>query len=84
MSEIDYTNSTLLKSIVQETDSLENKTRKEISKKQFEIFKDRAAHFVKEYLRAAYTTETVNEMPIIGSINLAKRVVSKEAALYIN
>jgi hypothetical protein len=84
MSEIDYLNSQIRKSLVADLKNNENEQRKKTSVKQFEIFKDRALYFVKEYLKGFYAQDTINEMPLIGSINLAKRVVTKEAGLYVN
>lgn len=84
MSEIDYLNTGIRKVLIEDLKSPENEERKKLSVKQFEIFKDRALYFVREYLKSFYSQDTINEMPLIGSINLAKRVVTKEAGLYVN
>lgn len=68
--------------IIREIEAPENKQRKALSLKQFEIFNDRQHQFVLEYLRGQFSEKTVREMPIISSINLARRIVKQEASLY--
>jgi hypothetical protein len=68
--------------LIREIDGPENKARKAQSLRQFEIFNDRQHQYVLEYLRGQFSEKTVREMPIISSINLARRVVKQESSLY--
>lgn len=68
--------------LIKEIEGEENKARKAASLKQFEIFNDRQKQYVIEYLQGQFSEKTVTEMPIIASINLARRVVKQEATLY--
>jgi hypothetical protein len=69
--------------ILQETNSQENIDRKKVSAAQYDIFQDMILPYVKSYLKGFLSAETVNEMPLIASVNLARRIVTKEAAIYI-
>lgn len=70
------------KLIIQEIEGPENKARKATSLRQFEIFNDRQHQYVLEYLRTQFAEKTVKEMPVISSINLARRICKQEASLY--
>ena len=60
----------------------ENKERKNISLKQYEILNDRLYQYVYDYLKTQFADKTVKEMPIISSVNLSQRIVKQEASLY--
>jgi hypothetical protein len=62
--------------------SSENTSRKSESLKAFEIYNDRIRKYVVDYLLGQYSKSTVSDYVIISSINLAKRIASKEASLY--
>lgn len=79
---IDFLNPSARKNILDEIRGKENKNRKAESLKQFEILSDRQHQYVVEYLREQFSQKTVKEMPVISSINLAKRITTKEASLY--
>jgi hypothetical protein len=79
---LNYGNLQLRKNIVDEILSNNNKIQKNDSLKQFEIFRGRLLPYVKQYLQGMLSNDTVNEMPIVSSINLAKRVVKSTATLY--
>jgi hypothetical protein len=68
--------------ILKDIESDENKARKAESLKQYEIFSDRQHKYVVEYLESQFSKKTVREMPIISSINLARRCVTAEASIY--
>lgn len=68
--------------IIDNIDSNENKSRKNISVKQKEVYSDNLLPYVREYLRGFYTTQAFNELPIIASVNLSSRIVNQEASLY--
>lgn len=70
--------------ILDEINSAENLERKAISLKQFEIFNDRIHQYVIEHLTSQFSAKTVKEMPVISSINLARRIVKQEASIYRN
>jgi hypothetical protein len=77
-----YTNKETLESIVDGIKGTENVERKKESLKQFEIFQDRLKAYVQEYLRSFYSPQTLLEIPIVSSVNLARRIVIQEASLY--
>ena len=77
-----YLNEALRKQIIDEIKQQENINRKQISIAQYEIMKDRILNQVKNYLLGFYSAETLEEMPIFGCINLAKRIIQEEAAIY--
>lgn len=79
---MNYNSPELLLSILQAIDSRENIERKNISFAQYEIFQDNLMPAVKTYLKSMYSSKTLEEMPIIGSVNLARRVVIQEASIY--
>jgi hypothetical protein len=60
----------------------ENKQRKAASLKQFEIYSDRLTQYVKEYLESQFSKNTVKQMPLVSSINIAKKIVNQEASIY--
>jgi len=68
--------------IIREIEAPENKQRKATSLMQYEIFNDRQQQYVIEYLKKQFAYQSVKEMPVITSINLARRVVKAEASLY--
>jgi hypothetical protein len=68
--------------IIDESKANENVQRKKVSFGQFEIFKDRILQQVKAYLEGFYSKDTIQNTPIVSSVNLARRIVRKEASLY--
>ena len=79
---LNYGNKDLRRSIIADSQTDENKKRKDISMAEFEIFQDNLMPYVKKYLQGMYSQQTMDEMPIIGSVNLAKRIVNQEASIY--
>jgi|LakMenEpi03Aug12_release.lakeMendotaPanAssembly.Ray.scaffolds.fasta_scaffold33913_9 hypothetical protein len=75
-------NPTVRRQIIEESKGSENVERKKISFGQFEIFKDRILQQVKAYLEGFYSKDTIQNTPIVSSVNLARRIVKKEASLY--
>lgn len=67
--------------IVREIEGEENKRRKAISFQQMEIYGGRLDQYVKQYVRSRYG-DGARTMPIISSINIAKRIVEKSSSLY--
>lgn len=78
----DYKNPALIKRVMSEIESFENRKRKDQSLKQFEVYMDRMEPFVKKYLEKWYSGEDVMDLPLITSINLCKRIVKQEAGVY--
>lgn len=68
--------------LIDDINSFENKDRKAESLKQVEIFNDRLSQYVYEKLREKYSENTVREMPVIDSINLARRITKEESGVY--
>jgi hypothetical protein len=75
-------NPTVRRQIIEESKGNENVERKKVSFGQFEIFKDRILQQVKTYLEGFYSRDTIQNTPIVSSVNLARRIVKKEASLY--
>jgi hypothetical protein len=84
MTDINLMNPTFLKQVLDEIKNDENVVRKKESIRQTEIFSDRFYRFVKDYLIKQYGSEQAENMPIIACINLAKRIIKKEAGIYLN
>lgn len=82
MPELNYLDDSIRTRLLEEIESYENIDRKKLSFAQVEIIQDRVYESVRTYLKAFYTDDTLKEMPIFGSINLAKRIVENEAAVY--
>lgn len=68
--------------LIELTFSSENKRRKTMSLRQTEIYNDRLLQAVYERIAARFSEETAMTMPIVASINLAKRIVDQEASIY--
>ena len=68
--------------IINDINSENNKARKQVSFRQFEVQGDRIQQFVKENLRGFLDGDSVREMPIVSSINVQKAVVDKKATIY--
>jgi hypothetical protein len=79
---LDLKNYEQRKVFLEEIQSNENTDRKDQSFVSYEVFNDRLYRYVKEYLLSQFSEKTVLEMPIISSVNIAKRVVVKEASIY--
>jgi hypothetical protein len=75
-------NPNVRRQIIDESKASENVERKKVSFGQFEIFKDRILQQVKAYLEGFYSKDTIQNTPIVSSVNLARRIVKKEASLY--
>lgn len=68
--------------LIRDIKSTENKGRKYESLRQTEIFNDRIYQHVYERLLRRSAKSTVLEMPIVSSLNLARRVTKQEASIY--
>ena len=75
-------NENIRSQIIEETESSENIQRKKASFNQYEIYRDRILQQVKSFLEGFYSKATIDNTPIVASVNLAKRIVDKEASLY--
>jgi hypothetical protein len=64
----------------------ENVDRKKIGYRDTDIYRDNMHRYVLDWLkeRAHLTDETIEEIPVVSSINLTKRVVDQEASIYKN
>lgn len=70
------------KKVIEETRSTENDGRKAESLQQVEIFNDRILQHVKERLKRNFEEGTISEMPLVSSLNLARRIAKQEASIY--
>ena len=70
------------KKVIQYIESKDNLGRKNESWKQSEIYKDRLKSFVLDELRSQFSEQTVTEMPLVKSVNIAKRCVNNQAIIY--
>lgn len=77
-----YANPLVTKKLAEEIKGPENIERKNISLKQFEVFMDRMEPYVKDYLKTFYNADDVECLPVISSINLARRITTQEASIY--
>ena len=77
-----YSDISVRKAIIAEIENRENGERKKVSNKQIDVYKDNLLPYVSEYLKPFYSSAAFKELPIIASINLAKRIVNQEASLY--
>ena len=68
--------------IIKEIKGTENEARKVESLRQVEIYNDRIYQHVWERLRRNFSQNTLSEMPVIASINLARRIAKQEASIY--
>jgi len=75
-------NSNVRSQVLEASNGYENVERKKVSFQQSEIYKDRIYQAVKSYLEGFYSTNTIENTPIVASVNLARRIVNKEASLY--
>lgn len=70
------------KRVVEWIESNENKGRKTSSYQASEILNDRIKPYVIEELRQQFSEQSVREIPIVSSVNIAKRVVNQLACIY--
>jgi hypothetical protein len=70
------------KSVIDQINGDENRRRKNDSLKRFDIYQKRQERYILEKLRSEYSAQTVQEMRVISSINLARRIVDEKASLY--
>lgn len=79
---VNYLNELVTKKLADEIGGAENVERKNISLKQFEVYMDRMLPYVKYYLEQFYNEEDIKSVPVISSINLARRITNQEASIY--
>jgi hypothetical protein len=72
------------KKVIQFTESKDNIGRKAESYRQTEVYYDRLKNFVVEELRQQFSEQTISEMPLVKSVNIAKRCVNNQAMIYSN
>jgi hypothetical protein len=79
---INYADRNILKTIADEIKAPENNKRKDESIAQFEVFMDRMKPYVDRYMLCFYNQDDIQNVPVISSINLARRIVKQEASIY--
>ena len=72
------------KMLLEDIESSENKARKYESLRQTEIYNDRIFDHVYERLLRRTNQKTLLEVPIVSSVNLARRICKQEASIYKN
>ena len=70
------------KAVIDHIESNANLGRKAQSYKASEILNDRIKPYVIEELRNQFSEDSVKEIPVISSVNIAKRVVNQLACIY--
>lgn len=70
------------KQVIDYIESKDNLGRKNESFKQSEIYNDRIKPYVINELREQFQEQTVIEMPLVKSVNIAKRCVNNQAIIY--
>lgn len=70
------------KKLIEYLESKDNLGRKNESFKQSEIYNDRIKPYVINELREQFQEQTVIEMPLVKSVNIAKRCVNNQAIIY--
>lgn len=68
--------------IIKDIKSNENCERKLEAFERYEVYNNRIKKYVKEYLLEQLDAATVKGMPIISCMNIAQRVVKREASIY--
>lgn len=82
---LDLSNKDNRKYLLDQTDPLKSsfeKTRIEQSVYETEIYSGKIYKYVKKYLNEKYDKSTVDEMSIVSTVNMAKRIANQEASLY--
>ena len=72
------------KKLIQNIMGSENKGRRALSRRQVEIYNDDLHQHVWERIARRFSVDTAEQMPIISSINLCRRIVTQEASIYKN
>lgn len=68
--------------IIQQLEGDENRRRKEESLKRWEIYNDRMESYVYEILRRDLSGETLQNMRVLSSVNLCKRIINEQSSIY--
>lgn len=68
--------------IIKEIESDENIRRKQESLKRYEIYNDRLEEYVYNVLQRDLSAETLDQMRVISSINLCKRITDEQSSIY--
>lgn len=71
-----------MKEIIAHIESDQNKGRKAEIYKQAEIYNNRIRQYVVAELRGQFDEATIREMPVVASVNVARRVINKVASIY--
>jgi len=70
------------KSFLDSINTNENKARKNESLRKMDVYQKRQSKYVNEQLIKEYSSQTVQDMRVISSINLCNRIVNEKASLY--
>jgi len=70
------------KAFIRHIESAGNTKRKIRSVREMDVYQDRQEEYVKDYLIGEFDSETVQNMPVVSSINLCRRLVNQESTIY--
>jgi len=70
------------KSFLDSINTQENKKRKNDSLRKMDVYQKRQSKYVNEQLIKEYSSQTVQDMRVISSINLCNRIVNEKSSLY--
>ena len=82
MEELDFLSQDFRKMVISEILGDENEKRKKEHLKRFEVMSDRQKPFVIDKLKDEFGEKAVEEMRLVTSINLTKRIVNEKASIY--
>lgn len=68
--------------IIEYINAQENKDRRSRSLEDYEVYSGNIKPYVEDKLRCLYTEQSIDEMPIISTINICKKVVDSQASIY--
>lgn len=71
------------KHVIEQIESDENYKRKQESLKRYEIYRGRLEPYVYNVLQRNLSSETLDQMRVISSINVTKRIVDEESSIYM-
>ena len=79
---IDWTNINDRQKIIAEIMGTENRERKEQSVREVDVYRGQIRSYVQHDLICQHGPESANEIPVIASVNVCKRIVDSDSRLY--
>lgn len=72
------------KGIIEEIIASENIERMDESSKSCDVYNGEMYQYVESYLKEKFGADSASQMPIVSSINLAKKIINTKATVYRN